>query len=47
MDKIIQILIKPKKNLKGINLNLIDKIMQRKRTIIECTNEVLNYITNL
>lgn len=35
----IQMVTKPRKNMKGLNLSETDKIMLRKRAIIECVND--------
>ena len=43
----IQLVTKPRKNMKGINLSQTDKILLRKRAIIECVNDELNYICKL
>ncbi len=34
----VQMVTKPRKNMKGINLSQTDKIMLRKRAIIECVS---------
>lgn len=43
----IQMITKPRKNMKGINLSQADKIMLRKRAIIECVNDELKNICKL
>lgn len=43
----IQLVTKPRKNMKGQNLSQIDKIMLRKRAIIECVNDELKNICKL
>lgn len=40
----IQMVAKPKKNMKNVNLSQEDKIMLRKRAIIECVNDELKNI---
>jgi hypothetical protein len=42
----IQLVTKPRKNMKGHNLSQIDKIMLRKRAIIECVNDELKIYVN-
>lgn len=43
----IQMITKPRKNMKGINLSQTDKILLRKRAIIECVNDELKNICKL
>ena len=43
----IQMVAKPKKNMKNVNLSQEDKIMLRKRAIIECVNDELKNICKL
>lgn len=43
----IQMLTKPRKNMKGYNLNNQEKILLRKRAIIECVNDELKNICKL
>lgn len=43
----IQLIAKPRKNMKHINLSTADKIMLRKRAIIECVNDELKNICKL
>jgi len=43
----IQMVAKPKKNMKHVNLSQEDKIMLRKRAIIECVNDELKNICKL
>lgn len=43
----IQMVTKPRKNMKGMNLSQIDKIMLRKRASIECVNDELKNICKL
>lgn len=43
----IQMVAKPKKNMKKVNLSSADKIMLRKRAIIECVNDELKNICKL
>lgn len=43
----IQMVTKPRKNMKGINLSQADRIMLRKRAIIECVNDELKNICKL
>ena len=43
----IQMITKPRKNMKGLNLSQVDKIMLRKRAIIECVNDELKNICKL
>ena len=37
----IQMITKPRKNMKDFNISQADKIMLRKRAIIECVNDEL------
>ncbi len=43
----IQMITKPRKNMKAFNISQADKIMLRKRAIIECGNDVLENICKL
>jgi hypothetical protein len=43
----IQMITKPRKNMKGFNLSQTDKILLRKRAIIECVNDELKNICKL
>ena len=43
----IQMVAKPKKNMKNINLSQSDKILLRKRAIIECVNDELKNICKI
>lgn len=43
----ISLITKPKKNMKGINISQEDKILLRKRAIIECVNDELKNMCNL
>jgi transposase len=43
----IQMITKPRKNMKGINISQTDKILLRKRAIIECVNDELKNICKL
>ncbi len=43
----IQLVTKPRKNMKGVNLSQTDKILLRKRAIIECVNDELKNICKL
>ena len=43
----IQMVTKPRKNMKGLNLSQADKIMLRKRAIMECVNDKLKNICKL
>jgi hypothetical protein len=40
----IQMITKPRKNMKGLNISQTDKILLRKRAIIECVNDELKNI---
>lgn len=43
----IQMVAKPKKNMKNVNLSDVDRILLRKRAIIECVNDELKNICKL
>jgi accessory colonization factor AcfC len=43
----IQMITKPRKNMKDFNISQADKIMLRKRAIIECVNDELKNICKL
>jgi len=43
----IQMITKPRKNIKGLNISQADKILLRKRVIIECVNDELKNICKL
>jgi len=43
----IQMITKPRKNMKGMNVSQSDKILLRKRAIIECVNDELKNICKL
>ena len=43
----IQMIAKPKKNMKNVNLSQADRIMLRKRAVIECVNDELKNICKL
>lgn len=43
----IQMITKPRKNMKGINISQTDQILLRKRAIIECVNDELKNICKL
>ncbi|GGE17944.1 hypothetical protein GCM10011516_14500 [Sphingobacterium cellulitidis] len=43
----VQMVTKPRKSMKGMNLSQTDKIMLRKRAIIECVNDELKNICKL
>lgn len=43
----IQMITKPRKNMKGMNISQTDKILLRKRAIIECVNDELKNICKL
>ena len=43
----IQLITKPRKNMKGMNISQTDKILLRKRAIIECVNDELKNICKL
>lgn len=43
----IQMIAKPKKNMKGVNISQKDRILLRKRALIECVNDELKNICKL
>src|SRR5690606_16600414 len=43
----IQLITKPRKNMKGVNISQSDRILLRKRAIIECVNDELKNICKL